>query len=271
MVNVATHRTEPAMSASTWNGDQKIMARDISKGFRADGQWLQILDDVDLAARDGEFVSIIGPSGCGKSTLFNILAGLEKTDTGTLTIDGKDVTGKLGQVGYMPQKDLLLPWKSVIDNTIIGLELHGVSKRIAREEARQHFSLFGLEGFEGHYPATLSGGMRQRAAFLRTILMKRDIMLLDEPFGALDSLTRSSMQEWLLHIWDTFRKTIIFVTHDVDEAIYLSDRVYVMTSRPGRMARVLDVDLVRPRQYEVVTTGRFAELKSELLGHLKGV
>lgn len=247
----------------------KISAEQIQKHFYADGRWLRVLDKVTVTAGDGEFVSIIGPSGCGKSTLFNILAGLERVDGGQVTVDGQVVTGRLGFVGYMPQKDLLLPWKTVLDNTTLGLELRGMSKKLARQEAIRHFPLFGLDGFERHYPATLSGGMRQRAAFLRTVLSQRDILLLDEPFGALDSLTRASMQEWLLHIWDSLRKTIVFVTHDVDEALYLSDRVYVMRGRPGHIQDVVHIPFERPRNYDIVTSGVFADLKHDLLSQLK--
>ena len=247
----------------------RIEAIGVRKYFHANGQWICALEQADVEAADGEFVSIIGPSGCGKSTLFNIFAGLERVTAGQVLIDGKDVTGKLGLVGYMPQKDLLLPWKSILDNTIIGLRLLGVSRREARRQALELFPRFGLSGFEHSYPATLSGGMRQRAAFLRTVLSRREILLLDEPFGALDSLTRTDMQQWLLEIWDSLRKTIIFVTHDVDEAIFLSDRVYVMRPRPGRIEAVVPVTLPRPRDYSVVTTAQFAELKHRLLSHLK--
>jgi ABC-type nitrate/sulfonate/bicarbonate transport system ATPase subunit len=267
--NVSARSTQGIPAKSTVRSPTKIAAEGIRKHFYLDGRWLLVLDNVSIAASEGEFVSIIGPSGCGKSTLFNVFSGLERADAGRVLVDGQDVTGRLGYVGYMPQKDLLLPWKSVLDNTTIGLELLGVPKRKARAEAASYFPLFGLEGFERHYPATLSGGMRQRAALLRTVLSRRDILLLDEPFGALDSLTRSSMQEWLLHIWDTLGKTIIFVTHDVDEALYLSDRVYVMRGRPGHIQQVLDVPFERPRNYDIVTTETFADLKRELLLRLK--
>lgn len=252
------------------SGRPKVEARSITKTFTdADGLRV-VLSDISLWALDGELVSIIGPSGCGKSTLFNILVGLEHPSSGTVEIDQEDVTGKVGIAGHMPQKDLLLPWKSVLDNTTIGLELLGVSRKNARDEALSWFPRFGLDGFERHYPATLSGGMRQRAALLRTILARRDILLLDEPFGALDALTRMDMQEWLLGIWDTLRKTVLFVTHDIDEAIYLSDRVYVMSPRPGSIVEVVDVPLPRPRTYtEVVTSSTFAGLKRELLSHLQ--
>jgi ABC-type nitrate/sulfonate/bicarbonate transport system ATPase subunit len=170
----------------------------------------------------------------------------------------------------MPQKDLLMPWKTLLDNTIIGLELLGVSRREARSQARALFPQFGLEGFEAHYPATLSGGMRQRAALLRTFLARREVLLLDEPFGALDALTRADMQGWLLDICRAFQKTVLFITHDVDEAIYLSDRVYVMSSRPGTVQARFEIPLPRPRIHdEAVTSDGFVRLKAEVLHALR--
>lgn len=249
----------------------KLEARGITQDFPVEDGWLRALEDVTVAAREGEFVSIIGPSGCGKSTLFNILAGLVMPTSGQVLVDGVEVTGRLGLVGYMPQKDLLLPWKTVLDNVALGLELRGVSKKRARSEARALFPLFGLEGFERQYPATLSGGMRQRAALLRTVLARREVLLLDEPFGALDALTRAEMQAWLLDICQTFGKTVIFITHDVDEAIYLSDRVYVMTPRPGSVAAEVEIPLARPRQHDrAVTSQAFVRLKQDLLTQLSG-
>jgi ABC-type nitrate/sulfonate/bicarbonate transport system ATPase subunit len=243
----------------------------VSKRFEVAGHWLPVLDGISLYAAAGEFVSIIGPSGCGKSTLFNILAGLVRPTAGGVTIAGEDVTGRLGLVGYMPQKDLLMPWKTVLDNTAIGMELQGMSRKEARRQALGWFPRFGLEGFERQYPSTLSGGMRQRAALLRTVLAGRDILLLDEPFGALDAITRMDMQEWLLAIRSQLERTIVFVTHDVDEAIYLSDRVYVLSPRPARVDTVVDVSLPRPRVHdEIVTSPAFAALKHQLLASLRG-
>lgn len=247
-----------------------IEARGISHYFRAQGGWLQALDDVSLAVGSGEFVSVIGPSACGKSTLLNILTGLQVPAAGDVRIDGRTVTGQLGITGYMPQKDLLMPWKTVLDNTCLGLELAGTRRRRAREAARAWFPRFGLEGFDRVYPAALSGGMRQRAALLRTFLAGREILLLDEPFGALDALTRAVMQEWLLDVWSDFGKTILLVTHDIDEAIFLSDLIYVMTPRPGRIARTFRVPFSRPRAYEdTVTSNTFGSLKRDLLALLK--
>ena len=247
----------------------KIRVESLDKSFNVDGYRQLVLDDIQLTVGESEFVSIIGPSGCGKSTLLNIVAGLDSPDSGTVTVGGDQGVSALGRVGYMQQKDLLLPWRTVLDNAILGLELHGVPRRQARTRALELTEFFGLKGFENQYPYALSGGMKQRAAFLRTMLMDQEIVLLDEPFGALDALTRVQMQEWLLELWDSLRKTIVLITHDMDEAILLSDRVYVLTQRPGRVTLVLDVDLPRPRSYEQVTEPQFARLKSRLLEPLR--
>ena len=247
----------------------KIQLRDIHKSFPVDGRPIQVLREVEFHAREGELVGVIGPSGCGKSTLLNLIAGLEQPDAGTVELDGRLVPDRLGMVGYMQQKDLLMPWRSVLDNVILGLEIAGTGKREARRRARELVEVFGLSGFEDQYPNTLSGGMRQRAAFLRTVLVNRDVMLLDEPFGALDALTRTQMQEWLLGLWEMLGKTIVMVTHDVDEALLLSDRVYVLTPRPGTVKAVVEVGLPRPRYYEMITESRFNGLKQELVSHLR--
>jgi ABC-type nitrate/sulfonate/bicarbonate transport system ATPase subunit len=247
----------------------EIELRQVHKAFRVDGKMVTALAGVDVVARKGEFVVLIGPSGCGKSTVLNILCGLMQPDSGEVLLDGEPVRHRTGLVGYMLQKDLLLPWRKVLDNVILGPEISGLDRNVAREEAVQLLPLFGLEGFEDSYPATLSGGMRQRAALLRTFLCRRNAMLLDEPFGALDALTRRGLQEWLLEIWGRFRQTILFITHDVDEAVYLADRVYVMTPRPGRIKVELDVPLPRPRQREMITSNEFAAVKAELLASLE--
>jgi ABC-type nitrate/sulfonate/bicarbonate transport system ATPase subunit len=230
---------------------------------------LPVLESINLYAMEGEFVSLIGPSGCGKSTLLNVIAGLQQPVSGSIRFDGHFAENLLGKVAFMPQKDLLMPWRTVLDNAILGLEIQGVSRREARENAIALFDLFGLKGFENAYPATLSGGMRQRAAFLRTVLTNREILLLDEPFGALDALTRSSMQEWLLELWGNLRKTIIFITHDVDEAVLLSDRVYALTARPARVKLVREIDLPRPRHFEMVTSHDFVRHKQVLLAAIR--
>ena len=228
-----------------------------------------MLEGVDLCVNKGEFVGIIGPSGCGKTTLLNTIVGLEQPDAGTVELDGVLARDRLGQLGYMQQKDLLMPWRTVLDNAILGLEINGVPRPEARKRALELVDAFGLRGFERHFPYTLSGGMRQRAAFLRTVLVGRDVMLLDEPFGALDSITRVQMQEWLMELWSSPEKTIVLVTHDVDEALLLSDRVYVLTSRPGKVRMVLDVNLPRPRHYSIVTGGPFMALKARIVATLR--
>ncbi|MFN0074412.1 MAG: ABC transporter ATP-binding protein [Chloroflexota bacterium] len=243
--------------------------RDVHKSFAGHGERVHALDGVSLQAAPHEFVSLVGPSGCGKSTLFNLIAGLAQADRGEITVHGQTARGIAGLVGYMPQKDLLFPWLSVLDNATLGLEIQGISRRSARQQAEGLMDKFGLAGFEKRYPPELSGGMRQRAAFLRTVLCRRDVLLLDEPFGALDALTRQSMQEWLLSLWDELQQTILFVTHDIDEALFLSDRVYVMTPRPGRIYLELAVPLPRPRDYHVLTEPTLVHLKAELLQSLR--
>lgn len=248
-----------------------LQCEDVRKEFRGREGVVKALDGVLISIAEGQFVSIIGPSGSGKSTLLEIMAGLQAPTSGHVLSGGIDVTCHIGHAGYMPQKDLLLPWRSVLDNTILGLEIAGQRRARAREEARRWFQRFGLAGFEGQYPAALSGGMRQRAALLRTFLAGRDVLLLDEPFGALDALTRADMQEWLAGIQAEFGKTIVLVTHDVDEAIYLSDRVHVMSARPGTIVEVVDVSFRRPRRHdEIVTSPEFAALKRTLLATLRG-
>jgi len=248
--------------------EAKLRTENISKVFPGAGPGrpsVRALEGIDIEAAEGQFVSIVGPSGGGKSTLFNILAGLIEPTAGQVYLDGRPAEGLLGRFGYMPQKDLLMPWRSVLDNTTLGLEINGVPRRTARKRALEDFPRFGLTGFENGWPASLSGGMRQRAALLRTFLVGREVMLLDEPFGALDALTRQEMQAWLLEIWSGDRKTILFVTHDVEEAVFLSDRVYVLSGRPGRVVLQVDIDIERPRPLEVTTTPHFIELKRQLL------
>jgi ABC-type nitrate/sulfonate/bicarbonate transport system ATPase subunit len=233
--------------------------------FDSDGHTFTALAPIDLDVPAGRFISLIGPSGCGKSTIFNITAGLQRPTTGTVMIDGEDATGIIGQVGYMLQKDLLLPWRTALDNVALGMEIRGVPKSEARERALPLLHRYGLGGFEHRYPSALSGGMRQRAALLRTLLIDVDIILLDEPFGALDAQTKAHMQEWLLQLFHDFGRTVIFVTHDVEEAIFLSDDVYIMGSRPGRIIDKMPIDLPRPRERSVVTSPRFVAMKQYCL------
>jgi ABC-type nitrate/sulfonate/bicarbonate transport system ATPase subunit len=241
---------------------------EISKTFQTRGGSVVALEPVTLSIPRGRFLSILGPSGCGKSTIFNIIAGLELPTTGSVTVDGMSITGMSGVVSYMLQKDLLLPWRSIVDNVVLGMEIDGVPRAEARARALPLLARYGLGGFEKRYPAELSGGMRQRAALLRTMLCDRDVVLLDEPFAALDAQTRSDMQEWLLDVWDDFKKTVIFVTHDVDEAIYLSDEIVTMSSRPGRVIERLALDLTRPRKRAIITSRPFAAYKEHFLSLL---
>jgi len=245
---------------------KKIEVVEIRKSFHLNGRTTEVLDGVSVHAIPSEFVSILGPSGCGKSTLFNIISGLYPPDEGKVLFEGVDVTGKRGIVAYMQQKDLLFPWRRVIENVLLGPELNGLPKESARQEAEELLALFGLKGFENHYPSQLSGGMRQRVALIRTLLFKKDVILLDEPFGALDAMTRTVMQGLLLRVFDEFRKTILFVTHDVEEAILLSDRIYVLSARPARVKEVVRVELPRPRD---PTHPRFVEIKRMLLTLIK--
>ncbi|WP_245480558.1 ABC transporter ATP-binding protein [Neorhizobium sp. NCHU2750] len=225
----------------------------------------QALAPVNLEIEAGKFISLIGPSGCGKSTIFNIVAGLQIPSAGKVLIDAEDATGTIGRVGYMLQKDLLLPWRTVLDNIVLGMEIQGVPAREARDRALPYMKRYGLGGFESQYPSALSGGMRQRAALLRTLLLDNDIVLLDEPFGALDAQTKAQMQEWLLQIWGDFGKTVIFVTHDVDESIYLSDEVCVMGTRPGRVIERMTVTLPRPRPRSIVNHSDFISMKQKCM------
>ena len=249
--------------------ESKIRVEGVSKDFAQNGRTLSVLEGVDLHAYDGELVSIIGPSGCGKSTLLNIIAGLDEPTTGAIYLNRRRAERRLGIVGYMQQKDLLLPWRNVIDNAILGLEPQGLSRQAARARAMELTEQFGLKGFEKEYPFALSGGMRQRTSFLRTVLADQEVFLLDEPFSALDALNRAQIQEWLLGLWGSLNKTIVLVTHDVDEAIFLSDRVYVMTARPGRIKLVEAVELPRPRTLDMVTQAPFVSLKATLLASIR--
>ena len=223
------------------------------------------LASTSLEVREGEFVSLVGPSGCGKSTLFNIISGLIRPIEGRVLLDGHDVTGSTGHVGYMLQKDLLLPWRTVTGNIVLGASLTGRATKRDRAEAVALAERYGLGEFVDHYPHALSGGMRQRVALMRTLAVHKDVMLLDEPFGALDSQTRLRMQQWLLDVWEQEGRTLLFITHDVDEAIFLSDRVLVMSARPGHIRAEFDVPLARPRGFELLTSEAFTDLKRRVL------
>lgn len=237
----------------------------VSKSFVRDGLPLPVLDKIDLEVQHGELVAIIGPSGCGKTTLLHIIAGLIPPDSGTISLNGLPTTDCRRHVAYMQQKDLLLPWRTALKNTLLGPEISQEEIDQAKARARQLFAEFGLSGFEGVYPAQLSAGMRQRVALIRTLLSQREILLLDEPFGALDAITRSELHTWLLKAWEKSPQTTLFVTHDVEEALKLADRIYVFSERPARVKTVLIVPLHRPRN---PTHSDFVALKAELLQQL---
>lgn len=256
------------MAPSGWAGQGGLTIEGLAKTFRPKSGPVVALDGVDMVVEPGEFVTLIGPSGCGKSTLFNIVAGLEASDSGYIRLDGGPSHDRLGEIAYMFQKDLLFPWRTVMGNAVLGLEMDGLSRREARSLVGPYLDRFGLAEFAGAYPDQLSGGMRQRVAFLRTMVQQRSVMLLDEPFGALDSYTRTSLQQWLMGVWEEIRTTVLFITHDVAEAVYLSDRVYVMTPRPGRIQAVLDIELPRPREKGIEITDGFLRLERTLKAEL---
>ena len=246
----------------------KLLAQGVTKIFRTGRQRLDVLASIDLAIAAGEFVSLIGPSGCGKSTLFNIIAGVEQPTSGMIAIDGDAEHVRTGKTGYMPQQPLLLPWRTVEENVMLGLDVRHVPRKKARYEANELLKHFGLAEFAHNYPSTLSGGMRQRVALLRTVLFNRSFLLLDEPFGALDALTRLACQMWLLDLWQEVHSSVLFITHDVREAMLLSDRIYVLSARPARVLRIVDVDLPRPRQPEQLALEQAVQLEQELMSLL---
>jgi ABC-type nitrate/sulfonate/bicarbonate transport system ATPase subunit len=230
----------------------------------------EALAGIDLDIAQGEFVAIVGRSGCGKSTLFNVVAGLQTVGAGDVILDGSSILGQPGSAGYMMQQDQLFPWRTVLDNVALGCDVIGRPKSATRARARKLMGRFGLQGREKEYPRALSGGMRQRAALMRTLLLDRDLLLLDEPFGALDAITKADMQSWLLDLWEEYRSTVLFITHDVEEALVLADRVIVMAGPPGRVIADLPVPISRPRDHtDVVTSPQFTALKHELLDILK--
>jgi ABC-type nitrate/sulfonate/bicarbonate transport system ATPase subunit len=257
------------VSVSAYKGaGTSLELRGVTKSFRGHGQSVLALHELSLTARPGEFAALIGPSGCGKSTAFNIVAGLDEPTGGEVLIGGEQRRDRLGASAYMPQSDTLLPWRRVLDNTTIALELAGLSRKEARRRALPLLERFGLGAFAKAWPWQLSGGMRHRAAFLRTVITEPTLMLLDEPFGALDGITRGDLQGWLTTVWEEYHSTVLLVTHDVAEAVFLADRVYVMTPRPGRIAAVVDIDLPRPRQLTLQATEEFASLERRLRSEL---
>lgn len=228
----------------------------------------KILKDVTLELHDNELVSLLGVSGGGKTTLFNVISGLLKPEEGQVILDEKDITGQPGNVSYMLQKDLLLPYRTVEDNVALPLIIKGEKKKEARKKVRPYFAEFGLEGTEKKYPSQLSGGMRQRAALLRTYMFSDKIALLDEPFSALDTLTKSAMHKWYLKVMEQIHLSTIFITHDIDEAILLSDRIYLLTGQPGKITGEIKICQPKPRREDFNLTPEFLEYKRQILEEL---
>lgn len=234
------------------------------KVFHTDSGPVMALRDINLDVRPGEFLSFVGPSGCGKSTLLNVMAGLLESSHGEVSFKGKAVREPSRDIGMMFQTSVLFPWRTVLENVLMPIEIFGWDKKEHKDRAMQLLSAVGLESFVNVYPAQLSGGMQQRASLARVLLYDPAVLLLDEPFGALDEFTRENMNLELLKIWSETGKTVIFVTHNINEAVFLSDRVVVMTPRPGEVARVLDVELPRPRTLHVMKDQRFGEQVFEI-------
>lgn len=251
-------------------GSSLLSVKHVTAFYEEDGHTIEALHDITFDIADGEFVALIGPSGCGKSTLLDIISGLFPETSGQVAIGGHLLAPRqrLGQSAYMRQRDLLMPWRTAVENAALALEVHGVPRTEAHRTARNRFPDFGLTGFEDAYPAQLSGGMRQRVAFLRTILAQRDLLLLDEPFGALDALNRVTLQTWLLERWEQERQSVLLVTHDIDEAIFLADRVIALSPRPGTIVQIEGIDLPRPRRREMVTSPPFLAHRAALLDAL---
>jgi ABC-type nitrate/sulfonate/bicarbonate transport system ATPase subunit len=252
-----------------------VQVQHLTKSFPVEGAMpIRALSDLTLDVKAGSFVSILGPSGSGKSTLLGILAGLDKPDSGQVSLTEPGAQEQTSEqrrpaIGYMPQHDLLLPWRSALDNATVGLEVAGVPRIEARERVLPLFNEFGLGGFTASYPNELSGGMRQRVSFLRSAVLERGLMLLDEPFGALDALTRASMHEWLLAAAERMGSTFILVTHDVEEAVLLSDKVYVLSPRPGTVVASVDIELPAPRSLSTLEDAQFTGYRRSLLEVLR--
>jgi len=247
----------------------KLDIQHVSHHYRSGGHEVTAIDDVSLEIRNKEFATILGPSGCGKTTLLRIVAGLVRPTQGEVRLDGHTVTGPGRDRGMVFQSYTLFPWLTVRQNIQFGLQLSGAVRAEQEAVAKEFVNKVGLRGFENAYPKALSGGMKQRVAIARALANHPDVLLLDEPFGALDAQTRALMQELLTQIWEEFHKTILFVTHDVEEAIFLSDRVFVMTARPGRIKAEIDVPLERPRSYEIKSSETFLRLKQHALSLIR--
>lgn len=242
-----------------------LQVNNITKSFERE----TIIQDISMELREGEIVSLLGASGGGKTTLFNIIAGLSQPDEGSIQMDGLDITGKPGHVSYMLQKDLLFPYRTIVDNVALPLLIRGEKKAAAREKAASYFEEFGLSGTESKYPSQLSGGMRQRAALLRTYLFSENVALLDEPFSALDMMTKSAVHEWYLDVMEKIKLSTLLITHDIDEAILLSDRIYLLTGKPGTLTKELVIKETKPRRKDFHLSEEFLQYKREIIAHLE--
>jgi NitT/TauT family transport system ATP-binding protein len=251
------------------NSSSKLCAEGVHKTFGSGAKAIVAVEDVTLSIETNEFISIVGTSGCGKSTFLNMVAGLTEPSGGLLTIDERPVKGPGLDRGMVFQSYTLFPWQTVLSNVEFGLSKKPYRRSERREIALQHIAMVGLSGFEQSYPSQLSGGMQQRVAIARALAYNPSILLMDEPFGALDAQTRGLMQELLLKVWERHKVTVVFITHDVDEAIFLSDRVYVMTARPGRIKAQIDVTLPRPRDYDMQITPPFIALKRQIMALIR--
>lgn len=240
-----------------------LEVRDLAQSFpREDGSTLTVLDHLSFDVKDKEFVCILGSSGCGKTTLLRLIAGLDTARSGSVILDGEEITGTSPKVGFVFQEYSLFPWRTVIDNIAFGLEMKGMAREERYRIAENYLALVNLTQFKDSYPSELSGGMRQRVAVARALALDPVLLLMDEPFGALDAQTRNMLQQELLQIWEKTKKTVVFITHSVDEAVFLSDRIIVLTPRPGRICRIFPVDLPRPRDR---TSVEFAEVRRNVL------
>lgn len=244
--------------------DELILTH-LYKSFKAKNKAkIEVLRDISLRILPNEFVSIIGPSGCGKSTLLDCICGLSPIDAGDIFLNVESIASLQGRVSLMMQDSVLFPWRSVLQNVTLPMEIKGENRKKREREALNYLKDFGLKQFSTYYPYALSGGMRQRVSLLRTYLCNKDVMLLDEPFGSLDAISRSEMQEWFLHVWQKHKKTVVFVTHDIEEAIFLSDTIIVLSKRPARVIAKIPVVFKRPRKRDMYTHANFVELKKRI-------
>ena len=232
------------------------------------GNLFEAVQDISLSVKAGEFICLLGPSGCGKSTLLGALAGHLLPSRGTIRVDGQAINGPHPERGLVFQHHTLFPWKKVLENVAFGLKMKGIARQERHQRARELLKLVGLQGFENHYPAQLSGGMKQRVEIARVLINDPRVMLMDEPFGALDAQTRLMMQQLLLDVWARIKTTIVFITHDIDEALFLADRILVMSPRPGRIIEEIELDFDRPRGADLVTSPEFTRLKRHCLALL---